>query len=143
MVEIDHLHAVVSLRYVAVKVGSADQGGEQMELKLLEQLSADSSSSHAGRQHVQKLQDQFKLSGPVGSHQCLVFKPAGRDLQQMISQDVERRRRKTFWSLEISRTISKQLLLALDYLHSHRIVHRGMFPREIRVKSTLTLCARS
>lgn len=104
------------------------------ELKVVQSL--DQTANHPGKRHVQQLLDHFHLEGPNGVHTCLVFEPMGRNLDSYIF-DYQRSQRRPAWQardplpLLFSRHVCKQLLLALDCLHSQGIMHRDIQPGNI------------
>ena len=121
-------------RYVALKVGVSESTEVGQELKILQSL--DQTVNHPGKRHVQQLLDHFHHEGPNGVHTCLIFEPMGRNLNSYIF-DYERSQRKKGWEareplpLRFSRHVCKQLVLALDLLHSQGIMHRDIQPGNI------------
>lgn len=121
-------------RYVALKVGVSRSTAVGQELAILQSL--DRTSSHPGKNHVQQLLDHFHHEGPNGVHTCLVLEPMGRNLNSYVF-DYEISQRKTGLEaceplpLRFSRHICKQLISALDYLHSQGIMHRDVQPGNI------------
>ncbi|KAM4067240.1 kinase [Hirsutella rhossiliensis] len=92
-----------SKQHVALKILTADsfgQGNNTFELDILRHI-RDRNTINPGANHVLGLLDNFQHRGPNGHHVCLVFKAMGPDIH-----------------------ISKQLLLALSYLHDTcRVIH--------------------
>lgn len=71
---------------------------------------------------------QFSVSGPNGEHKCLVTEVAGPSLQQLYNVPGHRytagsRRLRA----DIARKDRRQLVEAVDLLHSHEISHGGMY----------------
>jgi serine/threonine protein kinase len=104
---------------VSIKAVSAEITETTKELRILEHIQKDT-SQHPGREYVPRLLDHFYetkggyrhlflvlefLGPPVSDVQC--FYPNGR------------------FSPASSRRFSRQLLLAVQYLHSIGIVHGG------------------
>jgi serine/threonine-protein kinase SRPK3 len=110
-------------RHVALKINTADASNSKtptFELNILEKFSIHQ-ESHPGTEHVLSLIDQFKHHGPNGEHVCLVFKAMGPDLAKY---------RRLYPGLKVPvpvmKRISKQLLLALSFLHeSNKVIHTG------------------
>ncbi|MCJ1297668.1 hypothetical protein MMC08_000456 [Hypocenomyce scalaris] len=121
-------------RYVALKIGVSKSTEADQELKILRSL--DQAVNHPGKSHVQQLLDYFHHEGPNGRHSCLVLEPMGRNLNDYIF-DYEMSQRNTAFKpsdplpLRFSRQICKQLVVALDYLHSQGIMHRDIQPGNI------------
>ncbi|SPQ22208.1 1c17f1d4-95d7-478a-8e76-adfc9a26f8ae [Thermothielavioides terrestris] len=121
-------------RHVALKILTADCYGQQQdtfELDILRQIKAQT-TPHPGSNHILPLLDQFEHQGPNGKHVCLVFKAMGPDIQ---------RYRRLFPRLRIPvplvKDISRQLLLALAYLHDVcRVIHTDIKPQNILVETT-------
>jgi serine/threonine-protein kinase SRPK3 len=117
--------------HVAIKVLTAksSETTELEELNILKRInSAD--PSHPGYKHVIRLVDDFRIKGPHGEHQCIVFEALGQDIK-----GVRDRFKDCKLPISLLKQVSKQLLLALDYLHVKcEIIHCGMtrFVRLIR-----------
>jgi hypothetical protein len=81
------------------------------EITLLSQISAGDPDSD---KHCCKLLDSFEHSGPHGLHVCMVFEVLGDNLLSLI---------KAFdykgVPLPVVRTLTRQMLVALDYLHRY------------------------
>ncbi|CRK18125.1 hypothetical protein BN1708_012245 [Verticillium longisporum] len=120
-------------RHVALKVLTADSFGHQkdtFELDILKRIKAQH-IQHAGKCHILGLLDDFEHHGPNGNHVCLVFKAMGPDLSKY---------RRLFPHLRIPvplvKEISRQLLLALSYLHDEcRVIHTDIKPQNILIES--------
>lgn len=101
--------------YVAVKVHVASVIAEDMMEDRLAALPKDSE----GAAHLALPIDRFKIKGPNGTHECLVFKllgpPVSPDLWLNMEDDPG----------PILRRMSYQATLALDYLHRNDICHGG------------------
>lgn len=117
-----HLN-VRSNRHVALKILTADSdSGDHatFELDILEHIRIKDGSKH-GASHILGLLDHFRHRGPHGDHLCLIFKAMGPDLTVY---------RRLFPDLRVPiltlKQITRQLLLALTYLHREcRIIHTG------------------
>jgi serine/threonine-protein kinase SRPK3 len=77
---------------------------------------------HPGPHHIVQLLDHFIHSGPNGDHSCLVFEPLGESVLSL-------QKRSEHGSLPLNnvKMIARQVLLALDYLHSYcNLIHTGL-----------------
>lgn len=71
------------------------------------------------------LLDQFKHEGPNGQHICFVFDVLGHHLDFQTAKYENGR-----LPIKVVRTIARQLLLGLDFLHEEcRIIHTGTIIR--------------
>ncbi|GAB0137903.1 hypothetical protein EsDP_00006156 [Epichloe bromicola] len=120
-----------SKQHVALKVLTADsygQGKDSFEIDILQRIRSESATD-PGRHHILQLLDNFNHEGPNGNHVCLVFQAMGPDMS---------RYRRLFPNLRIPlplmKDISRQLLLALAYLHDEcRVIHTDIKPQNILV----------
>lgn len=116
-------------RYVALKiVKSAKHYTETAldEIELLKKV-ADSDPDNSGWKHVVQMHDSFKLSGPHGSHMCMVFEVLGHNLLKPIIKS-------SYRGLPIPAVhrIIRQVLLGVDYLHQQcGIIHTDIKPENI------------
>ena len=83
------------------------------------------STTVPGAQHVLGILDNFEHVGPNGKRACLVFKAMGPDMGPDMSKF-----RRVFPGSRIAvplmKSISKQLLLSLAFLHDTcRVIHSG------------------
>lgn len=109
-------------RHVAMKILTADafdKSHPTLELDILHKISPHSESQ--GPNHILRLLDEFSHKGPNGVHICLIFKAMGPDLS---------RYRKLFPDVKIpvpvAKSITRQLLLALAFLHeANHVIHCG------------------
>lgn len=79
-------------------------------------------TNHPGSSLVRKMIEEFEITGPSGSHQCIVYEPLLTSLlhfqatlkPQSLPED-------------LLKGALQQLLLALDYLHSEaHVIHTGL-----------------
>ncbi|KAI8270202.1 Serine/threonine-protein kinase SRPK [Colletotrichum sp. SAR11_239] len=109
--------------HVALKVlaaNTSEVGLDKNELDILLRLSSRS-ATNPGTAHVLSLLDHFEHRGPNGDHLCLVSKPMGPNMSVF---------RTLFPKAKIPvptiKRVSKQLLLALSYLHDEcQVIHTG------------------
>ena len=84
-------------------------------------LPTESPMQHPGYQHCLTLHDSFICNSYHGPHMSLVFDVLGSDLLSL-----QRTQPNRVFSLQTTKLVVKQVLLALDYLHHDcGLVHRG------------------
>jgi serine/threonine-protein kinase SRPK3 len=113
---------------VALKILRSDcyGGSHDFEREILSRLSKISmKSNHGGRHYVLPLLDQFEHEGPNGQHVCFVFDVLGHHLDFLTAKYKYGR-----LPLKAVRTLARQLLLGLDFLHKEcGIIHTGTADR--------------
>ena len=109
-------------QYVSLKVGVADVTASKAnrECEALTGL-RDKYPQHPGNSHIIHLLDSFQHQGPNGQHFCLVYKAMGENILR-----TQGRMPSLKIPLPMLRKITRQLLQALDLLHSCDIVHTGL-----------------
>lgn len=114
-----------STSYHALKILCADDADyPNHELAVLEHLKK---VARAGHPNVVDLHDSFKLSGPNGEHQCLVFPVLGPKVEMMNNQ--------TMISGPVRHDICRQVASAAAFLHDHGVCHGGkLHPSSVRSK---------
>ncbi|KAJ4253304.1 hypothetical protein NW762_010459 [Fusarium torreyae] len=112
-------------RHVALKLFVHSKSmGKQLdhELAIYKRTSA-SSTTHPGRGAVRELLDSFDITGPDGSHRCLVHPPLWESALTFLH-------RNPVGSLPVPvlAFILRRLFLALDFLHTEcQIIHTGAY----------------
>lgn len=108
-------------RYVSLKVVAARFSERSLEAKVLNSIHRNT-SHHPGRRFVSSLLDEFSVTGPNGTHRCLVGEVLGPTVL-----DVKESHECKLLPLGIARRITVQLAMGLAAIHSCGIVHGGKF----------------
>lgn len=116
-------------RYVALKiVKSATNFTETAkdEIQILKAV-RDTDPNDPKRAKTVQLLNDFKISGPNGTHVCMVFEVLGSNLLKLIIKSQYRG-----IPYENVRTIIRQVLEGLDYLHTKcQIIHTDVKPENV------------
>ena len=122
-------------RQVALKVQKSASHYTEAAMDEIEFLHKAASIDHPGSHQVVRLWDSFKHEGPHGKHVCMVFEPMGPNLLALIKHYHYRG-----IPMEIVRTITRQVLEGLDFLHTQcSIIHTGRHIRGMHVCSYLSI----
>ncbi|QRV90422.1 kinase domain protein [Ceratobasidium sp. AG-Ba] len=113
----------VSLKILTCEATTALKSKRSDEIELLRKLAA-TDRSHPGSRHAIEFYDTFEFDGLEGQHCCIVTEVLGRSVDTLRKESADSDLR---LSLPLVKTIIKQVLLGLDYLHGPcGIVHAGM-----------------
>ncbi|RSL51812.1 hypothetical protein CEP54_011231 [Fusarium duplospermum] len=108
-------------RHVALKLFvNSESMGKQLdhELTMYKHISK-SSSKHLGRGAVRELLDSFDVTGPDGSHRCLVHPPLWESVLTFLHRNPVRR-----LPAPVLAFVLHRLFLALDFLHTEcQVIH--------------------
>ncbi|KAF6808544.1 hypothetical protein CSOJ01_07493 [Colletotrichum sojae] len=104
-------------RYVAVKVGTADSSG-QKEAGVLSELESRNSDA---KPSLALVLDHFEISGPNGTHPCLVTLPARCSLARAKEMS-----RSGLFQLDVARFLTRQLVVPVAHVHQQGYVHGGV-----------------
>ncbi|KAL2867596.1 kinase-like domain-containing protein [Aspergillus lucknowensis] len=113
-------------RYVALKICQAESepSGETIIYDVLAQSKL---VTHPGRHHYLPLLDHFRVNGPNGCHQALVYEPMGASVAEVKDTLFPN----SAFPLWTARSILWQTLLGLDFLLANGVVHGDVQPRNL------------
>ncbi|KAI9665194.1 MAG: hypothetical protein M1831_002204 [Alyxoria varia] len=135
---------IVDARYVALKIAKASRDTVEIETSLYDEVSKMQREveSSIGSGNVMSLIDRFKLNGPNGIHQCLVFEVMGPSASSVMEdfqysspvlEDSEEQEQRSPIPLKLAKSIIKQLLQGLAFLHEHGICHGDVQPGNLLI----------
>lgn len=105
-------------RYLVLKVHVRSKR-KLPEVAVVEHL-RQNQDDHPGQKFVRLINDSFEITGPHGTHTCLLYPPAGLDMS-----DCMQCLPGGTLSVPLLRAVTRNILLALDYLHQASIIHTG------------------
>lgn len=108
----------------------SDISGSTIEPRILRHLTEVAAAD--GAQHITQLLREFEHRGPNGIHKCLVFEPMGPSVNTMVKElpqfKPRRRGMKIRYPPQMAKSILKQSLQALAFLHENGIAHGDFQP---------------
>ncbi|KAM7182579.1 Serine/threonine-protein kinase [Rhypophila sp. PSN 637] len=112
-------------KYVAVKVCTAD-ADPQREIDILSHLSTVTAKDNnpikdAASGMISKILDQFSITGPKGTHSCIVTVPARCSLKETREASGP-----GLFQLDVARSPAAQLVMAVEYVLSKGYVHADL-----------------
>lgn len=119
--------------YVAIKIAKSKAScleGAKEEIELLNDIHKKD-VNNPYRQRIVNILDNFDIVGKNGIHKAIVFELLGNNLLKLIIKS-----QYTGIKLNIIKTISKQTLEGLSYLHKCKVVHTDLKPENILVCMT-------
>ncbi|KAL6228627.1 hypothetical protein BDW75DRAFT_226578 [Aspergillus navahoensis] len=126
-------HDQKSRGYVALKILVSEITESTNELQILHHITETTPADAA--QYVTRLLGEFTHHGPNGVHKCLVFEPMGPSVNTMVEKlpqfnprRIEMNIRYPLW---MAKSILKQSLQALAFLHKNGIAHGDFQPGNI------------
>lgn len=91
---------------------------------------AQADPTHPGCSHVVSLYDDFYHKGPNGTHMCMVFEVLGENLLSLM-----KRYNHKCVPPKLVKQITKQVLLALDYMHRKcGVIHTDLKPENVLIE---------
>lgn len=112
-----------------MKVAMASNTSAREESDALKKLFFSPHPLAAVQLPVPRLWDSFDVKGPNGVHNILALEIFGSSLGQFIKLMKSRAdSAEAFRNIEVLREFSRQIVHAVNYIHSKGIVHRGPKP---------------
>ncbi|KAF5685783.1 kinase domain-containing protein [Fusarium circinatum] len=110
-------------KYVAIKVGTADQVSKESDILL--KLTKNPTKEFFGNL-IAPVLDQFTVNGPNGTHSCIVTAPARCSIAEAIKTS-----RYISFQPDVARALSAQLIMATAYVHRTGFVHGDIHLRNV------------
>ncbi|KAI9747914.1 MAG: hypothetical protein M4579_007359, partial [Chaenotheca gracillima] len=119
-------------RFVAMKILSADAStSADTEIKFINYLT-DEVPDSPGKKNVMSILDVFNHSGPNGDHTCIVFEAMGPNADSMVDElpgnKPKYRFRTNRYPPWMAKSMLRQALLGLDFLHKNGVCHGDFQP---------------
>ncbi|KAL4864903.1 hypothetical protein BDV12DRAFT_200622 [Aspergillus spectabilis] len=112
--------------YVALKIGQAESSPTG-ETGIYKRLAETEFTTHPGRLHYLPLLDDFRVIGPNGRHQTLVYEPMGASVTE-VKETLFPNGPFPLWT---AKSILWQTLMGLDFLLANDVVHGDVQPRNL------------
>ncbi|KAL6709058.1 hypothetical protein ACN47E_002185 [Coniothyrium glycines] len=107
-------------------VGTADN-----EVSISRHLHSIDAGGHPGKNVLRLIRNDFKIRGPAGTHQCLVFDPLGMNLTKLRNVYPERGLSK----VRLQHTL-QLFALGLHFMHHASVVHTDISPNNVLLGAT-------
>ncbi|KXT07398.1 hypothetical protein AC578_417 [Pseudocercospora eumusae] len=104
--------------FKVLKLSTAGDGGLRETSVFKHLRSRSAGSKKQGRYCVRRSEDIFTIPANGNSHQCFIFEPLGPSLLDFASNRISR-----CFHIEEVRWMAIYFLHAVDFLHSHHVVH--------------------
>ncbi|KAG6172709.1 hypothetical protein E4U27_006942 [Claviceps purpurea] len=123
--------------YVAVKIGTSSARADRVEIDVLSHMAQNPLSHNipeTNRLLIPPILDHFEISGPNGTHPCLVTPPARCSLREVKGCLFS-----GFFELDVARSLAAQLVMALSLLHKRGYAHGDLHLGNLLLQLPLSL----